>query len=537
MDEILTYLRREIVGAWRFRWWAMAVAWGICAVGWFVIYTMPDIYETNSRFFVETRSRLDRVIGAVVVEDQVSGQVNLVRQALLGRPVLEKVAEETNLYARAKTPLQKNDLITSLAEQIVVTGAPGNPRQPGPDDGIYTISFRDKDRAMSLAVVNSLLDEFMDDVVRGRQDSSVETIDFLRSEIAKYEEQLKQRETALATFKRENVGLLPGDGGGYFDRLQVELDALGVLESQLENAQSRRTALQAQLRGSNPFVADRTRSDDLTSTGSTPTSDMDSRIAELESQLDELLLRFTERHPDVISTREQLTSLRQRREEQLEMMRNASEEDTAMLANNPVYQQLSIALNEVNVEIASLQNQLSRERNKIAELRAKVGVIPAIEAQLTELTRDYDQVQATYDELRGLLEQEVIASRKQEAAVLNFRLIDPPFVGSKPVSPLRELMLGVVFVLSLGAGAAFAWLLHLLKPVFHDVSDLSEATGLPVLGAVSMTWIDRHRAERKFELASYAVAATVLLVAFVAVFVLREPGGILIRELLSGAGA
>ncbi len=388
---------------------------------------------------------------------------------------------------------------------------------------------------MGLAVVNSLLNEFMDDVVRGRQDSSDETIEFLRNEIDKYDEQLRQREQALADFKQRNVGLLPGDGGGYFDRLQVELDELGVLEAQLQNAQTRRTALLAQLRGANPYVQD--GGDGTSTTGSGPTSELDSRIVELETQLGELLLRFTERHPDVVSTREQLAQLSRRREEQLEMMRNAGPEDTAVLSNNPVYQQLNIALNEVDVEIAGLQNQIGRDRAKIADLQAKVGIIPAIEAELTELTRDYDQVQETYNELRGLLEQEVIASRKQEAAVVNFRLIDPPYVGTDPVSPMRAIMLLGVLIFGLGAGGFLAWVLHMLKPVFYDVSDLRNATGLPVLGAVSMTWIERHRSDRRMELMSYAVAGSVLIATFVVAFILREPGGVMFRQLLSGGGA
>lgn len=534
MDEILKLLRREIVGAWRFRWWAMAVAWSICVLGWLAIYTTPDIFEANARFFVETRSRLDRVIGAVVVQEQVGGQVNLVKQAMLGRPVLEKVASDSDLILRASTRLQRNDLISSLTQKIVITGSPGIERQPRPTDGIYTIAFRDKDRSMSLAVVNSLLNEFMDDVVRGRQDSSEETIRFLQSEIEKYDTQLKDREEALADFKQENVGLLPGDGGGYFNRLQEELDELAVVEAQLENAQSRRVALQAQLRGANPFLAG-----DGEEFGSTtvPRTDLDTRIAELETQLDELLLRFTERHPDVVSTREQVAQLVSRRDEQLEMMRNAGEDDTAMLANNPVYQQLSISLNEIDIEIAGLQSQVSRKRARIGELRARVDVIPAIEAQLTVLTRDYDQVKETYDELRGLLEQEIIASRKQEAAVVNFRLIDPPYVGTEPVSPQRALMLLAILIVGLGAGGGMAWLIHLLRPVFHDVEDLRESTGLPVLGAVSMTWIERHRAERRVELTSYIVAGGVLFAVFMAAFVFRDPGGALIRQLLSGGGA
>ena len=530
MNEILILLRREIVGAWRFRWWAMGVAWCVCVVGWMAIYTMPDIYEANARFFVETRSRLDRVIGNVVLEEQVGGQVNLVTQAMLGRPVLEKVASDTDLDLRAASPLQKNDLITSLMEKIIITGRPGNERQPRPDDGIYTISFRDKDREMSLAIVNSLLNEFMDDVVRGRQDSSDETIEFLRSEIEKYEKELREQEQSLADFKQENVGLLPGDGGGYFDRLQIELDELASLEAQIEGARSRRTALLSQLRGANPYIDE---NDGSSAAGSSaPRTDMDGRILELETQLDELLLRFTEKHPDVISTKEQLGQLSRRRYEQMELLRNASGEDTAVLANSPVYQQLSISLNEVDVEIAGLQSQLNRDQDKIADLKNKVDVIPAIEAQLTELTRDYDQVKETYDELRSLLEHEVIASRKQDAAVVNFRLIDPPYVSAEPVSPQRAILLIATLVFAVGIGGGLAWLLYLLKPVFHDIADLRQATGLPVLGAVSMTWIERHHADRRLQLVSFALVGCALIVSFALVFLFRGSGGSMIRQLI-----
>lgn len=540
MNDLIIFLRREIVGAWRYRWWAMAIAWICCVVGWLAVYSMPDVYEANAKFFVETRSRLDRVIGEVTTPDQVGDQVNLVKQAMLGRPVLEKVARETDLDLRATTPIAKNELISSLQQSIVITGSPGMERAPRPNDGIYTIAYRDKDRRMSLAVVEALLNEFMVDVVRGRQDSSKETIEFLQEEIAKYDEQLKERERALANFKQQNVGLLPSDSGGYFNRLQEEITALSNMEVQLENALSRKATLEAQLRGENPFIEESATVGSGTGNaagaavaGAGPRTVFDVRIAELEAQLSELLLRFTERHPDVISIQEQIEQLRTRRAARLEEMQRSGSSNTSAMANNPVHQQLQISLNEVNVEIAGLRSQLTRDRARIADLRNKVDIIPAIEAQLTELTRDYDQVKETYDELRSLLEQEVIASRKQEAAVVNFRLIDPPYVGNQPVSPIRGLFLFAVLVFSLGVGGGVAWLLHMLNPVFHDVSNLRDITGLPVLGAVSMTWLDRHHAHRKVELTSFAVAGSMLVITFIVALLAREPGGVFIRQLVS----
>ena len=97
--------------------------------------------------------------------------------------------------------------------------------------------------------------------------------------------------------------------------------------------------------------------------------------------------------------------------------------------------------------------------------------------------------------------------------------------------------LASTLVFALGAGTGLAWLLNMMNPVFTDEADLRETTGLPVLGSVSTTWVERQQRVRVMQFASFSMAGGVLVVVFVLVFLLREPGGALVRQLLSGAGA
>src|SRR3954470_16368309 len=106
MSKVVDRFIDELRGAWRFRWLAMALAWAVCAFGWLYVFSMPDMYEATARVFVDTRTVLRPLLRDITVEADVNSQLNLVRQAMLGRPQLERVARETDLDLRAATPQQ-----------------------------------------------------------------------------------------------------------------------------------------------------------------------------------------------------------------------------------------------------------------------------------------------------------------------------------------------------------------------------------------------------------------------------------------------
>ena len=504
----------------------MLATWVLCLSGWIFVYTMPDVYESKAKFFVDQKSRVDELIEKSVRAEDVEAQLNLVRQSLLGRPILEKLARETDLDHRAETPKQFRLLIDSLGEKIVIADA--DPRRNG-SDKIYELTYRDSDPAMSLAVVQKMLDIFIEDVIQSGRSDAENAVVILREQINKREVELRRREQALADFKRENVGLLPGEAGSYFVRLQTEMQDLQDLESQLAVATSRRDTLLQQLRREDPVI----NSDDALGT-SLPGSEIEQRISDLGATLDSLLLNYTEKHPVVVATKEQLAQLQLRRELEVSQLTESGGLEGVPLSNNPIYQQIQIALNEANVEIASVEGQVTARRRSVRNLQAKVDVIPQIEAKLEDLTRDYDQVKGIYDELRQTLERETLRIEIGDREELVFRIIDPPSVSLGPVAPKRSLLLLGVLIAALGAGGGLAYLMHQGRPVFVDIDELREGTGMPVLGAVRVTWLDRHKAERRIEASSLVTAASLLVGVFVVVLLFQDAGGILLRDFIHG---
>lgn len=521
----------EIRGAWRYRWVAMGIAWAVCVLGWLVVLSLPDQYRATARVYVDTQTALAPLLRGLAVDQNVDTQLNYVRQSLLSRPALDKVARETDLDLQVTTPQGREALIQSLGQRINVEMDRSRDRPS--TDAVYTISYTDRVRSKSVEVVSTLLNTFVEDTVGGKRAGQEEAQRFLQQQVEDLERRLSLSEQRLADFKRQNVGMVPGEQGDYFTRLQNEMDLTRRTRENLNVALGRRGELQRQLRGEQPFMAGSISP----GTAGTPGVASDStagRIQETERRLSELLLRFTDRHPDVIATRENLEQLKQRQQQEFEALRRG---DPAAVASsgvgaNPVHQSIQLQLNQTEVEIAALQRQLAESDRKVAELRRMVDTVPAVEAEFARLTRDYDVTQAQYTQLLQRLEQARLSEQADETGSIRIEVIDPPTADFNPVAPDRPLFLVAVLLAGLGAGGGAAYLLHMMRPVFNNTRSLAEITGLPVLGAVSMTWLDKQKVELRRGQVTYAAASMLLLLSFVAVLVLRGPGTRLLQQLV-----
>jgi polysaccharide chain length determinant protein (PEP-CTERM system associated) len=507
MNSVLEQLLYEIRGTWRFHRLALAVAWGLCLIGWTAVFFVPNTFEATARVFVDPRTTLNQVTQGITVESNVDTQIQRVRQALLGGPELREVAHETGLDAHAVTPQARQGLIGSLRNRITITGT--STRE---NPGVYSITYRDSDRERSVRVVERLLTVFMQSTLGGKRAGSAQAQHFLLGQIKEYEHRLAGAEDSLAAFKRQNVGLMPGTQGDYFTRLQAEMEATSKARAALQIAERRRNEIERQLRGEQPFTSAAPAASAPGAAGAVREPDIVRRIRETQVHLDDLLLRFTDKHPDVISLRETLKELEARQREQIEAVRRGDPDAAAQLGMNanPVYQSIQLQLNQTDVEIAALRGEIADHDGKIANLRRMVNTAPEIEAQFARLNRDYDVTRTAYQALVERLNRTRLSDEADATGGLHFEVIDPPSASFKPIAPRRSLMIGAVLLIGLAAGGGVAYLIHQFRPVFNTTRELCGMTGLPVLGVVSMTWLERHRARARREFVVFAGLVAVL---------------------------
>ena len=532
MQEALDLIVSHIRGAWRFRRYALIAAWIVAPLGWITIFALPDVYQANSRVFVDTKTALKPALKDLVLDQDVNGQLNLVRQSLLAGPQLEPVAQEVGLIdARIMTPQQRLRILNDIRDRVTisVTLAGGQQDETDRDAGsIYAIQYEDVSRERAVKLVEVLQNNLIEKTLGGKRSGSESAQKFLEAQIRDDENRLRQAEERLAAFKKSNVGLMPTEQGGYFMRLQTEMDAVTTGQSRLAIATSRRDELQRQLRGEAPVAAAAGVSGAPTAPGAAGTGGGDtlSRIAETQARVDDLLLRFTEKHPDVIAQRETLEALKKRREAEVAALRRGDPNAAAAsgASRNPVYQSIQLALNEAEVEIASLRRQISDHQSKVAELRKMLDTMPQVEAEFARLNRDYDVTRARYTALVERLEKSRLGEEAATSGSVRFDVIEPPNAGFKPISPKRSILVLATLVVAIGVGAGIAFLMHQLKPVFNSVRGLTEATGLQVLGVVSMIWVDEARANEKRAYLRYGVALLGLFVVGAVVLQMSRMG-------------
>jgi polysaccharide chain length determinant protein (PEP-CTERM system associated) len=507
MGHALDLIVQQIRGAWRFRRTALLIAWLVCLIGWLIVLALPDTYSAGARVYIDTRTRLSQVTQGIAVESNIASQAEGVREALLGGPQLEKVARLAIPGFAAAPPDTQADIVQGLRTRLDVQASSEREGLKNQPADLYTITYTHRNRETARRVVDQLLRIFLANSLGGSQEGSEQAQQFLTQQIAEYDKKLAAAEARLADFKREHAGLVPGaTGGDYFSRLHAETDELDRDRLALTLAEQKRDELQRQL---------------SSETGSTNGGGVDTatQIRETQARLDELLLRFTDKHPDVIAARRTLEDLKTRQKAEIEAVRRGDQAALAAtgLTANPVYQGIRLQLSQVDVEVAGARQQVAGQEAKIAEQRKMINTAPQVEAEYERLDRDYSVTHSEYQALVDHLSRARLSDKADATGVVRFEVVDPPTVNPEPVFPDRLKLILEVLAAGLGAGIGAAYLLHQLRPVFSSTRQLMELTQLPVLGSVSMTWPERHRASARRAIWRYALGATTLVLLAVVV--------------------
>jgi polysaccharide chain length determinant protein (PEP-CTERM system associated) len=183
-----------------------------------------------------------------------------------------------------------------------------------------------------------------------------------------------------------------------------------------------------------------------------------------------------------------------------------------------VYQQLTISLTEADANVAVLRTRVAEYSKRYAELQAGASAMPKIEAEYTQLTRDYDVTKARYDELLQRRESaEITGDMEASDAALGFRVVDPPSVPLYPITPNRPQSVTMVLLAAVLGGMGVAWLFSQMRPTINDERQLRELSGLPVIGTVAMAWTESQKARRTRGFVGLVLSGLSLVSAYMAI--------------------
>lgn len=529
-QEILAELLDHIRGMWRFRWHAVGVAWIVAILGWAAVYSLPNVYEASARVSVNSNSLLPKLTKGLTAGENLLNEVSLVYRALLSRPNLGEVIRRTGLDEGIKSPRELENLISRLQRKIEIESGQGGSGK------LYQISYEAENREMAVSVVQALLDTFVESSLVAQVDDSEMTEVALASEIENHVERLRLAESALAEFKKRNLGYMPSNDSDYYSRLQAAMADVEGTDKQIRLLRLRRDEIVRQLSGELPLLSTNPSSPAQAIAGCSKAGS----IAELQGELSVLQVDFTDKHPRIVILRDTIKALESACENELLAFGGnvpTIDSATGLSQSNPIYQKLRLQLSDADVELISLREERASSQRLISRLKADVDKIAEVEVSLKRLNRDYSVIETRHQEL--IRRWESLQSKKRLDPVtdpVQFHVWEPPFASGTPVSPDRPVLLGAVLFMSIVAGIAFSFVLNQLKPVYFRRHAVSRQFGVPVLGSVGLIASSDEISARRRDNFAWICTNFSLIAIGIVVVVLGESIVLTISALIGSMG-
>jgi polysaccharide chain length determinant protein (PEP-CTERM system associated) len=456
----------------------LALAWLVCLGGWIGVSLIPDRYQSSTRIYADADVVLSQLLNGIAIDSAPASQVELLQRTLLSRPNLARIIARTDLDMRVTSTASREALLGSLERDIRIAAQTRN---------LFTISYTDTDARITRDVVQALVTLFIELASTTDRQQMENARNFVGQQIAAYEQQLREAERRRADFRVRYMELLPSDALGGITRLEQARAQVQQLSGTLADARQRRDLIRQQLDGTPQTLSVA----ELAATKGNGAA-ADPRITALEAQLNDLRLRLTEKHPDILSAVAMLAELKKQAAAKPATnltndvdAANGGRNGSGPRIANPIYEQLKLRVIDADAAIGSLERQLREEQAQADKLQALARGAPQLQAEFENLDRDYNILRRNYEDLLSRRESLQIAGAARTGAErVRLEVVDPPTVPLAPISPNRVFLSTVVLLAGLAAGGALAALLILLDRGFYTLND-ARRLGLPVLGSIS----------------------------------------------------
>jgi len=479
LAEYLEILRR--------RMWYIIIPFVIVMAG-ASIYTIiaPREYKASTLVLVTPQSVPENLVQATVTS-KVAERLQSIEQEVTSRTRLETIITEFRLYEQKYKNLSKEEMVELMRKNIKVE----LPTKKDEKGGFFSISFINDNPNIAAAVTNRLSSLFIEENLKIREQQASGTTEFLTNELAAAKAKLDQMETSVTNYKRRFMGGLPEQRDTNLKILeQMQMQNQRISES-LRAAQDRKLFIQKQLSdmempaslpaaagsgkdsqySNKPYLTQKDASSVLAAdAGGT----YDTKKDKLTRELEDLRIKYTDNHPDVIAVKKKL--------DKLEKNKDTYDND---IKSDPRYKELKNQLMTTSLEIKRLQNENASISAQVNKYLGRIEQTPAREQDMAALLREYDSTKAEYETLlkksQGAQQAENLEKRQKGE---QFKVIDPAKIPEKPFTPDVPKILLIGLFAGLAGGFAMAFIREQLDRSFHDAADVELSLGIKVLATI-----------------------------------------------------
>lgn len=544
------------------RYWKLAaITFTVIFLGG-VVFTMSlkDIYRSSGFILIDEPEIPEEIIRSTVTT-YTTRQVTELNERILTINNLVRIIEEYDLYANERKDVPTELLAIKARQAISVeiqsreTVMPNG--LPRPVAVGFTVSFEDENPRTAQAVASELVDLYIVENVKARSEQTTETSEFLKGEVSRLEGDIAILEDRLARFKEENANTLPSLSAINTQQMnRIDAQILEI-DRRLNAVEENRISITAQLATVQPTTSTRLAD------GSVVVSPAE-QLKALQTQLSVFESRYSEDHPDVIRTRRDIQSLRERfglnvdlanlddelvsakadlavaRErysadhpdvvrlsrtvvdlERQIASTNQKRVDSMLEPDNPAYISLQSTLNTLDAEENALLLQKAELQKRMADYERRLVMTPQVEKDLAALTRELSSTANRYWVMRDKqFTAEMGETLETQAKGEELIVIEPPRVPLLPAKPDRPAILTLTLLFAIVGALSITQLADALDKSIRGGAAIESVQGQPPLVEIPYIFSPEEiaRAAKLKKIGFAAAPAVAIVIAIVVHF-------------------
>ena len=489
-------------------WWTLVAA--VClglAGATLALQHLPKRYQATTTVWL-SQPQLPESVARSTVNEDMTRRLTVFRAAVLDQPYMIELIERT--FGLPETDEGLRSLTARLRSRVTVANLVRSRRQ---GFTTFALTYRgDGDPQRAANVINTLTQLYISQNREFRSKRAEKTAETIAKMSAAVKPELNEIDRKIARFREAHRFETEADRAQnhvFLDAALRELELMGTkratLDTRIESLEVQLTV--AEMRSYDP-------TDTIRSSQQISIDPRARRLAELQDELDELRIHYSEIHPTYLKRKRELEELLN----PAKAPEPAEGEETqdSGAAVDPAVATLQFQVDMAHKETEALDGEEERLRKDITEFRRRIAATAAVQIRLNELTERQAYLREKHSRLRSqadaaggsvdLEEEELLGNRME---VLEFASVP-----ASPYSPqpLRVYAVGVAMGCLLFIGPLLAR--NLLNPVILSEEGFRALSEHPVLVSIpSFSHSHNVAVRRFFKNLAFSVVSGAVLVA------------------------